>query len=164
MSDIVTGEFPKKIIRMAVKLIRKYLKADAKKVEEDLKFCKNPVTKVVNRVLLAGANKLKPEYQRNAVKELGQLGLWILQKDTAYRDVFFWMLYQLLKMSNKLLPIVERYVKPPEEWTPNIWYDSKQITIDKKEQGKIPVGSKSFEETIYVPDIQEKRQAKLIKR
>jgi len=162
MADVLFGEYSKKIIRLAAKLVRKKLKVDAMVVDSDLKSSKNAAVRAVNTVLLAGGNQIKEKYQRETVKELGQLGLWVVYKDTAYRDVFFWILYQLLKRADKILPLLEPYVKPAEEWQPNLWHDSKQITKEKRKKGELPDYGKSMEETVFTPSIQDKRHKEIL--
>lgn len=162
MADVIFGEYSKKIIRLAAKLVRKKLKVDTVVVDSDLRSNQNHAVKAINTVLLAGANQLKPKYQRDTIKQLGQLGLWIVTKDTAYRDVFFWAIYQLLKRADKLLPLLEPYVKPAEEWQPNLWYDSKQITKEKRKKGELPDFGQSMEETVFTPSIQDKRHKEIL--
>jgi len=72
-------------------------------------------------------------------------------KDTAYRDAFFWVLYKILKMADKLLPLIEPYVKPPEEWFPNVWQDGIDATAKGKADGTIPKNGLSQVESMFIP-------------
>jgi len=164
MADVAFSERQKKIFRILLKLGMAKLKFEEKVIAENLTYSPNEVIKNLNALLLAGANQIQPDWQRHCIKLYGRALLWIIQKDTAYRDVFFWMLYQLLKKSKELIPIVEPYVKPPEEWIPNLWDNSRKKTRLLKKEGKIPADMKSFEETIFVPDTQDKRHQKLLKK
>ena len=162
MADILFGEYSKKVVRLGVKLMRKKLGADVKVVEHDLKYCPNPCIRALDKIITTASDNIKPEFQRKTVRELGKLALWIIYKDTAYRDVFFWILYKILKLADKLLPLVEPYVKPPNEWYPNMWEDSRQKTREMKEKGEIPRNAMSPEETIFTPAIQDKRHKKIL--
>lgn len=164
MTDIAFGEHGKKILHLVLRTGLKHLKLEEKVVEENLSVTTNPVVRYLNNELLNGASKIKPKWQRWMIRRYGQIALWILAKDTAYRDVFFWILYRVLKNTNKLLPLLEPYVKPPEEWTPNLWHDSKLKTEKLKKEGKIPVNSKSLDESVYVRSIQDNRAKKNLKR
>lgn len=140
----------------------KKLKVDEQIVDNDLRNCPNQVVKSVNTVILAAANQMKNRWQRKTIKLFGQLGLWIVYKDTAYRDAFFWIMYQILIRADKLLKVIEPYVKEPCDWTPNLWYDSRKLTKEQKKKGEIPDYSKSMEETIFTPSIQDKRHKKIL--
>lgn len=163
MADVIFGEYSKKIIRLGLALVHKKLGVSTKIVAEDLQYCQNPVIRGLNKVLLAGSNNIKRQHQSQRIKEVGQLFLWIMYKDTAYRDVFFWMLYQVLKRADKILPLIEPYVKDPEDWTPNLWHESKQQTKKLRKEGKLPDYAKSMEETIFTPSIQDRRHQKILK-
>lgn len=162
--DIAWGEHSKKILRLLLKLGYHHLKVDADIVDENLRFYPNPVIKNLNAVLTIGANQIKPYWQRKMTLCYGQLALWLIGKDTAYRDEFFWTLNEILKKSDELQTLIKPYVKPPEQWTPNLWQDSKNKTKRLREEGKLPDNAFSFEESIWVKDIQDKRHKKNIKR
>ncbi len=164
MTDIGYGEHSKKILRLLLKLGYRHLKVDMAIMDENLKFYPNPVIKNLNSILVIGANQLKPEWQRDMVKRFGQLALWIIAKDTAYNDVFFWILNEMLKKSAELQVLIKPYVKPPEKWIPNIWFESKEKTKRLRKEGKIPKNMHSFEETMYIKSIQNKRYNKNMKR
>jgi len=133
-------------------------------VDENLKFYPNPVIKNINSILIIATNQIKPYWQRKMTRQYGQLILWILAKDTAYRDVFFWMLDELLKKSDQLRVMIKPFVKPPEQWTPNLWFDSVAKTKQLRKEGKLPDNAHSFEESVYVKSIQDERYNKNMKR
>jgi len=72
------------------------------------------------------------------------------------------MLYQVLKRADKILPLLEPYVKDPSDWTPNLWHESKEKTKQLRKEGKLPDYAKSMEETIFTPSIQNHRHKKLL--
>jgi len=164
MTDIIYGERQKKILRMLLKAGQKFLKLEAKVVDENLQYAQNPVVKNLNSILLIAAAQIDPKWQKDCVKQYGQAGLWTIIKDTAYRDTFFWMLDQILQHADELREMLKPYVKPPEEWTPNQWHASRKISDKLKKEGKISKDNKSLEESIYTPNIQNKRHEKLLKK
>jgi len=104
MVDIIQGERLKKVFRMLLKLGYKYLKKDMKKVGDDLNYSQNPVIKNLNAILVIATNNLhtRDNYQKNMVLGYGQAGLWIITKDTAYRDILFWTLDKMLDHPDEL--------------------------------------------------------------
>jgi len=157
--DIMGGEKQKKLIQCAVYLLRKKLGscATAKNIHNDMGNCGNPAIKRVNDTIQKYAQLIEPKYQRNMTSELSELGLWILYKDTAYRDVFFCILADLMIHSDELLAELKPYIKKPHEWYPNVWWRSRKRSKDLKDSGKIPPYAKSHEESIFTPTEQNKR-------
>lgn len=161
MTDIGYGEHSKKVLRLLLKLAYRHLKVDLFVIDENLRFFPNPVIKNLNSILVIGANQLKSEWQQKMVQQFGQLILWLIAKDTAYKDVFFWILNEILKKSDELQVLIKPYVKPPEKWFPNLWFDSVEKTKRLRKEGKIPKNMHSFEETMYIKSIQDKRYEKI---
>jgi len=164
MADIGFGEHSKKILNFVLKTGLKHLKLEEKVVEENLEIHPNKMVRYLNLRLLNTAKKIKPRWQRWMLRRYGQLILWIAVKDTAYRDAVFYTLYEILKDADKLKPLIKPYVKDPEDWTPNVWHDSKQKTKKLVKDGKLPRNYKSPEESIFVKKIQQQRAAELLKR
>ncbi len=164
MTGVAWGEHSKKILRLLLKLGYRHLKVDMDIIDENLAFFPNPVIKNLNSIILIGSNKIKPYWQRRMFRQYSQLVLWIIGKDTAYRDVFFWILNEILKKSDELQKMIKPFVKPPSEWIPNLWYDGVQKTKQLKKDGKLPDNMHSFEESMYVKKIQDERYKRNMKR
>lgn len=166
MADIIHGEHLKKVFRMLLKTGYKFLKKDMTMVGADLQYNQNPVIKNLNSLVVITANNLhqRDNWQRNMVLGYGQALLWAVSKDTAYRDSFFWALDKLLEHPEKLRKMLKPYVKPPEEWTPNLWEKSKQKSDKLRKEGEISKDSSSFEESIFTPKTQRERFKKLLKK
>lgn len=164
MTDIAWGEHSKKILRLLLKLGYHHLKVDMDIIDENLKFYPNPAIKNLNAILTIGANQIKPYWQRRMTLQYGQLILWLIAKDTAYRDIFFWVFDEVLKRAEAFRAMIKPFVKSPAQWTPNIWFDSKGKTKQLREEGKIPENMHSFEETMWIKKLQDKRYDKNMKR
>lgn len=166
MAGITFGERTKKVLRMMMKLGYKTLKLDLRIISDDLEHSQNPVVRNLNTLLMIGANHLhqRDDYQKLMVLKYGQTGLWIVTKDTAYCDMFFWVLDKLLEHPEKMREMLKPYVKPPEEWIPNLWEAGRTQTRKLAEANKLPPYAKSMEESVYTPPIQEKRHQKFMKK
>lgn len=163
MVDIAHGEKLKKIFRMVLSTGMKFAKRDMVMAGRDLQVNQNPVIRNLNTLLLMTASHLKQkdQWQSRTMTGYGQALLWMVVKDTAYRDPFFWMINEILKHPEEMKKLLEPYVKPPEEWIANQWEDSKNKTRLLKKKGDIPEHGKSFEETLFTPQIQDKRMKEL---
>jgi len=164
MTDIIHGEKLKKIMRYLLRTGYKVLKTDMEMAGNDLKYNANPAIKNLNALIVLTASQLKQkdQWQKKMVLGYGQGILWAASKDTAYRDPLFWALDKLLEHPEEMRELIKPYVKPPEEWIANMWEDSKNRTSKLKKEGKIAKFAKSLEETMYVPDIQDRRHKKIL--
>ena len=151
LPGIEYAEWDKKILRMGLRLIcKKLVKKEAVR-NDDLKCSPVPIVKALDKLIEVTADNLKPKWQRDSTRTFGKFFLWLVVKDTAYRDAFFWVLYKILKMADKLLPLIEPYVKPPEEWFPNVWQDGIDATAKGKADGTIPKNGLSQVESMFIP-------------
>jgi len=165
MADIIAwGDKHKKLIKIADGWLRKKMGASVTVVHKDLQNCGNPVFSRIAEYLNYAANQVKEDYQKRMMLDYGELFLWILYKDTAYRDPALWVLYQLLKNSDVLIKEIEPYVKEPDDWYVNAWHDSKKHSKEQQAEGKIPKTVKSFDESIFTPPEQSKRLQKYNKK
>ena len=91
--DIAPADRDKKIIRFALWYARKKL-AEGKTRDEiayDMQHCGNPIIRNLYKKICDGLDQIKEEPQRNRTKEVVEFFLWILNKDTAYRQPFFFI-------------------------------------------------------------------------
>jgi len=158
------ADWEKKILKMGLKLVAKKLGKTELVREQQLAATTNKPVKTLNNLILIASAKLKAPWQSRQAKIFGQMFLWLALKDTAYRDIFAWTLYKLLKSADKLIPLVEPYVKEPKDWYPNQWRDTLDETKKQRKNGEIPVNAKSEVEKLFTPTIQKKRLEKLNKR
>lgn len=149
MAGVGYAEWDKKILRMGLGAICKRLKKKEPVRNDDIACSPNPVIRVLDKLIVATADNLKSKWQHDSAKTFGKFFLWLVAKDTAYRDAFFWALYKLLKMADKLLPLLEPYVKPPEEWFPNVWQDGRDDTAKGRKDGTLPENGLSQVESMF---------------
>lgn len=156
--DIMGITKHKKVIRATTWLLRKKLGDCARQenIHNDLINSGNPSIQFFSQLLAYAGNSLKEKYQSNTVKSLGELFLWILYKDTAYRDVFFWILDQVLQKADEIRIWIKPYVKEPKDWYPNVWHETKKHSSKLKKECRIPSYGKSADEKIFVPEEQAK--------
>jgi len=151
MAGVEYAEWDKKILRMGLGVICRKLKKKEPVRNNDIECSPNPVVRILDKLLVVTADNLKAPWQHDTAKTFGKFFLWLVSKDTAYRDAFFWALYKLLKMSDKILPLLEPYVKPPEKWFPNVWQDGKDETARLRKEGAIPKNGLSHVESMFLP-------------
>ena len=162
MADIIAfGDKHKKLVKIAINWFRKKTGANIEIVHKDLQRCGNPVFALIDQVINEASDSIDEKWQRRVVGELGELFLWILYKDTAYRDPAFWILNKILDNADYLKEQLKDYVKEPKDWYVNAWSESKRHTAELIEQGKIPSYAKALDESIFTPAEQEKRLRKV---
>ena len=161
--DILSADKSKKYVRAGVWLLRKKLgkEATAPAIHNDVTNSGNPAIYLFAQMLTYAGKVIKEPYQSKVVKDLGEFFLWIMYRDTAYRDVFFWLLDQVLQRATEIRTWIKPYVKDPSEWNVNLWHDSKVRTAKLRKEKRIPQYMKSFDENIFVPSEQKKKLKKL---
>lgn len=164
MTDIIYGEKLKKILRYLLKTGYKMLRTDMEMAGRDLEYNPNLAIRNLNALIVLTASHLKQkdQWQKKMTLGYGQGILWTVIKDTAYRDPFFWALDKLLEHPEEMRKLIKPYVKPPEEWIANMWTDSKNKTNKLQQAGKLMKGVMSLEESIFTPDIQDRRHKKIL--
>ena len=161
--DILGADKPKKYVRAGVWLLRKKLgkEATAPAIHDDLTNSGNKLIQLLSQMLTYASREIKEEYQAKVVKDLGEFFLWIMYKDTAYRDIFFWVLDQILQRGEEIRRWIKPYVKDPHDWNVNVWHRSKASTERLRKEKRIPPYMKSFDENLFVPSEQQKKLKRL---
>ena len=158
--DIMAVESKKFLLKMTMKYLHKKL-GSGKEIHQDLEACANPVFQILFSIFNEAASNVKEEYQRNMIKEVGELGLFIANKDTGYRPIIMWIINEILNNKEELEKALELYLQDPDEWYVNVWHESKKRTAELKKKGKIPKHAMSAEETIFTPALQAERLKKI---
>lgn len=164
--QIVPADDNKRLIRLGLWWFhRKYNGSEESKyIYEDLKTCGNPLFYKIYRILKRDLHDNISEHekhQRNAILDVGGFLLWILYKDTAYRQPAVYALKKVLDMKDELMPLIEEYYAEPENWYVNQWSESKQNSKKLKKEGKIGSNELSVEETYFSPEIQSIRMQEI---
>jgi hypothetical protein len=161
--DILSADSLKKYVRAAVWLLRKKLGkgATAVAIHDDLAHSGNPAVYLFAQMLGYASKEIKEKYQAKVVQDLGEFFLWLMYKDSAYRDVFFWLLDQILQRAADIRKWIKPYVKDPHDWNVNVWHRSKKRTEKLRKEKRIPPYQKGFDENLFVPSEQLKKLKKM---
>ena len=166
MPDIAVGDKPKRLFRLAMWWFRqKYAEGkDRDEIHDDIQNCGNPLIRKIYMMIQNCGNKIKEPYQNALIKDGSDLGFWVIYKDTAYRDPFFYVLKEILERKDELMPLVNKYAKKPEDWYINTWTRTKEHTAELKAKGEIPIDGMSPDEKIFVPEYQYKEMMGIIEK
>ena len=157
--DIIPADKPKKLFRIAMWWLRKEYAKEATKVDihDDMINCGNPIIRYFYKELMQMADGIEEKHQSGLIREFGEFALWVVYRDTAYRQPFVYMIKNLLDKKDEFYPIVEKYYKEPKDWYVNLWHDAKEITKKQRAEGKIINSELSEAEKYFVPGVQHKR-------
>jgi len=161
--DILSADKSKKYVRAGIWLLRKKLgnEATAPAIHSDLVNSGNPSVYLFAQMLTYASKETKEPYQAKVVKDLGEFFLWVMYRDTAYKDIFFWILDQILQRAVEIRKWIKPYVKEPHDWHVNVWHRSKANTKKLRKEKRIPPYQKAFDENIFVTSEQAKKLKKL---
>lgn len=164
MADIIFGDDIKHSIRLAAWWLRKDYSKKQGDVHNDIINCGNPIVAEIHKIIYDASDQIKEKYQRAIGIDYPELAIWIMYKDTAYRQVFFYVLKKLMDKKDELMPFLEKYYVEPKDWYINRWADSKAETQKKKDSGELVdvPGSMSFEETFWTPAYQLERNKAIL--
>lgn len=123
----------------------------------DLENTGDPSVKEIWAILKKNANECIMGHQRNETKLWGAIMLWILSKDTAYRDLFFTTARDMLDVKDKIYDNIQSLAKDPEHWYPNAHQKSVIRRREGQESGELLEGGRPYDETVLVPSIQKPR-------
>lgn len=162
MADIYTGELQKRYVRMSIWLLKKKLGecSNSKNIKQDMENCGNIVFNRIYQHFINTTKEIKEEPQRNAIRDVGELGIWIPYKDTAYKEIIVYMLNEVIK-DKELCAAIKKQVKPPKEWYPNVWHESKKQSDEERKKGTVMKYGKGFAEGVFTPGEQAKRQKRI---
>ena len=130
-------------------------------MHEDMQNCTNPVISRAYQKMILASKSMGESYQSEIINQMGVVFLWILYRDTAYRDPFFWMISEITSEPD-FQSVLQPYVKPPELWYCPNWNMSKKITSDKKELGELGRFDMSQTEDVFVPARQAEKTNKYL--
>lgn len=164
MIPITSADREKWLIRIGMDWVRKHYAdgKNSKEISDDIENCGNPVIRFFNNLLKRARSNISEKHQKKMIKDFGEFGLWVMYEDTAYRQIFFWLLKQAFDNKDTLMPLVEKYYVEPEDWYVNQWGTSKRITKEKQEKGELPKGELSEAEKYYVPAVTQARNKKIV--
>lgn len=153
--DIVPADKEKWYLRIAMNwFIKKYSGGkNSKDIHEEMQDCGNPVIRYFSRLKNKIVNDISERHHTKMIEQFTEFLLWIMYKDTAYRQIFFYALKHMMDNKETLMPIIESYYREPQDWYVNRWSESKKITKKKREKGEIGEWELSEAEKYFVPTI-----------
>jgi len=116
---------------------------------------------LLNNIAIALSKTIDNEYERQILYDFASIGLWFTQHDTAYRDIFFWIIYEL--GNPEIKKIVKPYYLSPDKWYINIWHDARIDTNERKKKGELGVFGHNPVEEMAVPEMRNKHLDDIIK-
>jgi len=158
MADINQGKKPKYLLRMGVWYFKKkYNESSKTDIKTDMENCGNPIIRKIYNIIKKDSEKIETIYHKNIIDDFSELGLWVMYKDTAYRQFFFYTLKHILENKDEFMKLLEEYYVEPEEWYMNRWKKAVYNTLGKKENGTITNTDMSYDEKIFVPEYQHQK-------
>lgn len=130
-------------------------------LDEMEKGSNTSVRLVLNKIATA-IEDIESKTERIILYDLASVGLWWAQHDTAYRDIFFWILHEI--GNDEIRKAVEPFYLPPEKWYINIWHDHKIISEEKRAKGEINVFGHDMVEEMSVPAMRNAQLDKIVKK
>lgn len=153
--DIEPVDTEKWYFRIAMNwFIKKYSGGkNSRLIHEEMMNCGNPIIHYFLNLKDDVVSNIseREKWQRSNIDNIAEFFLWILYKDTAYRQIFFWSLKKLMDDKKILLPDINKYYNKPEEWFVNIYSEAKNLTDNKRNTGEIPKTNLSHAESFFVP-------------
>lgn len=130
-------------------------------VHDDLGVCTNPgIRKIYKQLLLAGQH-MPTQHHSSMIVDLGSFLLWVVYKDTAYRDPLFWIINNIME-DPEFKDNIKDYVTQPMDWYCPRWIQSKESTEKLRNEGIIPEYDMSPDEKRFVPAEQFKEINKMV--
>jgi len=160
--QITKADKKKRLLSLALWWFKhKYKKGDGTDAEiaDDMAHCGNPVIRLVYNEVMGGLNKIddRAGHQKKLTKELATFILWILYRDTAYRQPTFYILKNILDKKEEIEKHLDKYYVKPEHWYANKWVKAKDDSKKAVENGDIAEGDFSPSETYFIPEVQAAR-------
>jgi len=140
------------MIKILLKVLHKTMKQSTYRLNEVhglMDDCTNDAVSFIYKVSNYSMKDTLTEKECSLLVPFFDVGFYTLYQDTAYRDIFFWVLN---KMANpELKAVIKPFVNPPKKWYVNIWYTSKHITGQLRRSGSIPQYEHSVVERRMIP-------------
>jgi hypothetical protein len=162
--DILLSEKLKLHMRVARGwLLRKIKKQHGLTIDDiifDLEHTSDKAVKKIWEIAKKNAEECIMPHQRNETKLWAAILLWILVKDTAYRDIFYAIAKEILDAKDDIYDNIAKLAKVPEHWYANAHKKSQDRTGEKQRSGELLDQGRSYDETIAVSSKQKPRLSK----
>jgi len=123
----------------------------------DIEHSGNPSVIQIWKTVKKNAEECVMKHQQRETKLWAAIFLWILSKDTAYRDLYFAIAKELLEAKDAIYPEIKKLAKDPEHWYANAHKKSMDRRKKGQQEGTLLDRGRPYDETMAVPFIQNKR-------
>lgn len=135
-------------------------------IKQDIEVTQNEVGQYLLSTITKELDQIEDKEIKESVTMLSDIFIWCMIRDTAYRDQFFWSLWQIgnkeVKRRIRLHPT--KLVRPPRLWYSNLWLKGGRESKKQRASGELMLGEFSTLESPCVPHIQNKEVKRGFKR
>jgi len=166
--DILGADDMKFTMRIIAKYAQKKLETELKKrydvnlpsgtafidyIHDDLRLCSNQAIRKIYKKLLEAGEAMPTQHHASMIVDLSSFFLWVVYKDTAYRDPLFWIINSVVD-DPEFKKEIQPFVKNPKDWYCPQWIASKDETKKMQDEGLLPEFGLSPSEKRFVPKFQ----------
>ena len=127
-------------------------------IKEDINATQNESCSYLIPIIAKEIEQLEDEELKKPLKILFDIFIWCMIRDTAYRDQFFWSLWQI--GNKEIRELIKQHptklVRPPKLWYSTLWVAGKKESQEKRARGELKLGEFCDLESPCVPHIQNK--------
>ena len=131
-------------------------------IQQDIEVTQNEACKYIIPIVKKGLDPIDNEELFISISILFDIFVWCMIRDTAYRDQFFWALWQVgnKEIRQRIKEHPTNLVRPPKKWYCNLWVRGGEESKKQRASGKLMLGEFSTLESPCVPHIQNKEVKK----
>jgi len=135
-------------------------------IREDIEATQNEACDYLLSIVSTTLEKIEDKEIRDAVTVLSHILIWCMIRDTAYRDQFFWSLWQIgnKEVRHRINLHPTKLVRPPKLWYSNLWLKGKNKSKEMRASGELKLGEFCDLESPCVPHIQHREVNKGFRR
>lgn len=155
----------KKILLFSENKIKNHEFSRFSDIESDMDSCSNKACRYIRDIMIEELNSIEDDDIRRISYMYMDLFLWIIPRDTAYRDPFYWSLYKVGNSTIKgyIKEHPTNLVKSPKRWYGTVLYDARDATKKLRATGELGMYEFSDGESACIPEIQKKELKKIMK-
>jgi hypothetical protein len=158
--NIIETKLIKHLLQYSYKMLKGQWTYDV--ILEEMENGSNSAMRLLlNKVTTSLEQTIDNEYERRILYDFASTGLWFAQHDTAYRDIFFWILHEI--GNDEIKKVVKPFYLTADKWYINIWHDHYLESDKMRKKGELGVFGHDIVEEMAVPEMRNKRLQDIIK-